>query len=112
MNSTNKDDLFEVYQNDMDDNFKLDKSKIVRKKIDLPNANVQISLKIEYELLDKLKSESELLGMGYQTLLKNIARDYFKASETKKIIEELENMKCRIVLLENKVLEKEIKKAL
>lgn len=70
MKSTNKDDLFEVYQNDMDDNFKLDKSKIIRKQIDLPNANVQISLKIEYELLDKLKSESELLGMGDQTLLK------------------------------------------
>lgn len=59
----------------MDDDFNLDKSKIIIKKIDLPNANVQISLKIECELLDKLKSESEVLGIGYQNLLKNIARD-------------------------------------
>lgn len=112
MKSTNEDELFDIYQNDVDNNFKIDKSKIVRRKVDLPNSSVQISLKIEYELLEKLKTESEELGIGYQTLLKNIVRDYFKATETKKMKEELENIKSRIVFLENKFIDKEVKKAL
>ncbi|MEK7433528.1 MAG: CopG family antitoxin [Cyanobacteriota bacterium] len=112
MKATNEDELFEVYQEEIKEDFKIDKSKIKRKNFDLPNSNVQISLKIEYELLDKLKKESEEKGIGYQTLLKNIVREYFKFSETNKIKEELENIKGRIILLENHISKKDINKVL
>lgn len=112
MKATNEDELFEIYQDDIKDDFKLDKSKIIRKKVELPNANVQISLKIEYELLDKLKFEAEEKGIGYQTLLKNIVKDYFKSSETNKLKEEIESIKGRVISLENYLLEKEKNKVL
>jgi len=91
-------EAFEYYQNDLTEDFKLDKSKIVRrKKVDLSKATVQISLKLEYELLSDLKQEAENEGIGYQTLMKQIIKNYF---HDKGVFGELTEIKNRLSTVE------------
>ena len=97
MNKMNEDETFNYYQDDLTENFKIDKSKIRRKEVDLSKSYVQISLKIEYDLLDKLKKEADNEGTGYQTLMKQIIKDYF---HDKALAGELSNMKHRLASLE------------
>ena len=41
MNKMNEDETFEYYQNDLEEDFKLDKSKVIRrKKVDLSKTTV------------------------------------------------------------------------
>lgn len=101
MNKMNEDETFEYYQNDLDEDFKLDKSKVIRrKKVDLSKATVQISLKLEYDLLTELKKEADNEGIGYQTLMKQIIKTYFN---DKLVKGELVEIKNRLSNLEDKV---------
>lgn len=96
-----EDEVFDYYQNDLPEDFKLDKSKVVRKgKIDTSKSTVQISLKIEYELLMTLKDEAENEGIGYQTLMKQIIKNYL---HDKKVSGELIDIKNRLSNLENNI---------
>ena len=92
MNKMNEDETFEYYQNDLDENFKLDKSKVIRrKKVGLSKATVQISLKLEYDLLTELKKEADTEGIGYQTLMKQIIKTYFNDKLVKGELVEIKN---------------------
>jgi predicted DNA binding CopG/RHH family protein len=102
-----EDEEFEFYQNDLTEDFKLDRSKVIRKKVDLSKASVQISLKLEYDILDKLKEESEKEGIGYQTHLKNILKSHFVEKELKS---EILDLKHRMDALESN-LKKQKKRA-
>ena len=97
MKKMNEDELFEHYQNDITKDFKVDKTKIRRKKVELTKATVQISLKLEYELLANLKEEAEKEGLGYQTLMKQIIKNYF---HDKLVSGELNEIKNRLSTLE------------
>lgn len=101
MNKMNEDETFEYYQNDLEEDFKLDKSKVIRrKKVDLSKTTVQISLKLEYDLLTELKKEADTEGIGYQTLMKQIIKTYFN---DKLVKGELVEIKNRLSSLEDKV---------
>lgn len=76
MKRMTEDEVFEYYQNGLPDDFKLDKSKIIRKKYDLSKATVQISVELEYDLLSELKEEADKKQLPYQTLMKQIIKDH------------------------------------
>jgi predicted DNA binding CopG/RHH family protein len=93
-----EDDVFNYYQDGLPDDFKLDKTKIVRrKKVDLAASTVQISVKFEYDLLQQLKSEAENKGLPYQTFMKQIIKNYF---DDKPVSGELTEIKNRLSNLE------------
>ena len=100
MSKMTEDEAFEYYQNDLPEDFKLDKSKVVRRKVDLTKSTVQISLKLEYDLLSNLKKEAEDEGIGYQTLMKQIIKNYF---HDKAVSGELIDIKNRLSNLENNI---------
>jgi predicted DNA binding CopG/RHH family protein len=105
MSKTSEDEVFEYYQNDLPDDFKLDSSKIVRKKVDLSDSTVQISVKFEYDLLKKLREEAEKKGLPYQTFMKQIIKDYLTEESS-----DIKEIKARLSLLELKLSKKETKK--
>jgi predicted DNA binding CopG/RHH family protein len=95
----NEDEVFDYYQNGIPDDFKLDKSKIVRKgKIDTSKSTVQISVKFEYELLKHLRDKAEEKGLPYQTLMKQIIKNYLDEESI-----DIKEIKARLSLLEIKV---------
>lgn len=100
MKKTTEDEVFEYYQTDLPEDFKVDRSKIRRKQVDMSKATVQISLKLENDLLTKLKEEADQQDTGYQTLMKQIIRDYF---HDKNINIELAKMNDKIKNLENNI---------
>ncbi len=96
-----EDEEFDFYQNDVVDYSKIDKSKIVRKpQIDVDKSTVQISIKFDYKLLEKVRLEAELKAVPYQTFLKDIIRDYFEEESFKK---ELKNITKRLKTIEQKL---------
>jgi predicted DNA binding CopG/RHH family protein len=51
------------------------KTDILPSKIDPKDVTVQISLKVEEDLLDALRARASKLGLGYQTLMKQMLRE-------------------------------------
>lgn len=101
MTKKTEDEVFEYYQNDLPEDFKVDRSKIRRKKVDMSKATVQISLKLENDLLVKLRDEGDKQDIGYQTLMKQIIRDYF---HDKTVNHELAIMNEKIKNLESNII--------
>jgi predicted DNA binding CopG/RHH family protein len=101
MKKTSEDEVFEYYQNGLPEDFKIDKSKIVRRKaVDMSKATVQISIKFEHSLLEKVREEAQKKNMPYQTFIKEILKSHL---EKESILIEMENIKNRLSLLEAKV---------
>ena len=75
-----EDKVFEDYQDGLPEDFRLEGAKIRRQHVDLKGAMVQISLQIEYDLLQEIKQEADKKAMPYQMLIKQILRDHFKHS--------------------------------
>jgi len=75
MSKMTEDEVFEQNLNGLPENYKLDPTKRRKHQVIKPeDATVQISLKIEGELLDRLKTAAKAKGLGYQTLLKQLVR--------------------------------------
>jgi predicted DNA binding CopG/RHH family protein len=101
MNKISEDQVFDYYQDGLPDDFKLDKSKVVRRKqVDTTSSTVQISVKFEYDLLKQLKAEAEKKGLPYQTFMKQIIKDYLQQDSADNDIKEI---KARLTLLEVKM---------
>ncbi len=100
MNKIHEDQVFEYYQDGLPDDFKIDKSKIVRKKVDMDNSTVQISIKFDFKLLEKVRNEAEKKSIPYQTFIKDIIRDYFDEESFKK---ELKSIKKSLNKIEKKL---------
>jgi predicted DNA binding CopG/RHH family protein len=97
--SRSEDRVFDYYQNGLPDDFKFDKSKIVKKgKIDTSKSTVQISVKFEYEMLKQLRDKAEKKGLPYQTLMKQIIKNYLDEESI-----DIKEIKARLSLLEIKV---------
>ncbi len=93
-----EDEVFDYYKNGLPDDFKFDKSKIVRKgKIDTSKSTVQISVKFEYEMLKQLRDKAEKKGLPYQTLMKQIIKNYLDEESM-----DIKEIKARLSLLEIK----------
>lgn len=70
-----EDEVFEAYANGLPENFQPDFSKARKNRfLKSDSDTVQISLKIEGDLLERLKRVAEEKGLGYQTLLKQLVR--------------------------------------
>jgi predicted DNA binding CopG/RHH family protein len=100
MSKTTEDEVFEYYQNGLPEDFKIDKSKVVRKPIDTSNTTVQISIKFEQSLLKRIRKEAENKSIPYQTFIKEILKEYLDDNH---FYNEMENIKQRLSLLESKV---------
>jgi predicted DNA binding CopG/RHH family protein len=85
-----EDEVFQDYQNGLPEDFKLEEAKIRRKPVDLKKATVQISMKIEYGLLQEIKQTAEKEGIPYQTLMKRILRDHLKHSSLEQRVQKIE----------------------
>lgn len=100
MSKTTEDEVFEYYQNDLPEDFKLDKSKVVRRDIDTSDVTFQISMKFDIDLLKKIRDKAEEKSMPYQTFIKEVLKEYLDDNH---FSNEIENIKQRISLLESKV---------
>lgn len=100
MNKISDDEVFEYYQNGLPEDFKLDKTKIRRKKVDMSKATVQISIKFDVNLLQRVRDKAEEKDMPYQTFIKEIIKGYLEDSHFNN---EMEKIKERLSLLESKV---------
>ncbi len=99
MSKISEDEVFDYYKDGLPDDFKLDKSKVVRRtKVDMTKATVQISVKFEYELLKKLRSEAEKKGLPYQTFMKQIIKAHLEQDSL-----DIREIKARLSLLEVKM---------
>lgn len=78
--NVSEDKVFEDYQEGLPEDFKLEGANIRRKDADLQAATVEISLKMEYGLLKKIRQAAEQEGLSYQTLITRILQDYMKRS--------------------------------
>lgn len=85
-----EDKVYEDYKNGLPEDFKLEGAQIRRKAVDLKKATVQISMKIEYELLQEIKQTAENEGIPYQTLMKRILRDQLKQTSLEQRIQRIE----------------------
>lgn len=47
-------------------------------RVDTSSAKLMISLRLDPDLLEKLKEEAEALGIGYQTLIGNILKKHIE----------------------------------
>lgn len=94
-----EDKVFQDYHDGLPEDFNLKEAKIRRKPVDLRKSTVQISMKIEYELLQEIKELAENEGVPYQTLMKRILRDHLQHSSleqrVKKIEEKLAELNLR-----------------
>lgn len=100
MSKTTEDEVFEYYQNDLPEDFKLDKSKVVRRDIDTSDVTVQISMKFDINLLKRIRDKAEEKSMPYQTFIKEVLKEYLDDNH---FSIEIENIKQRLSLLESKV---------
>lgn len=100
MSKTTEDEVFEYYQNDLPEDFKLDKSNVVRRNINTSDVTVQISMKFDINLLKRIRDKAEEKSMPYQTFIKEVLKEYLDDNH---FSIEIENIKQRLSLLESKV---------
>ncbi len=86
-----EDKVFNDYQNGLPEDFNPKEAKIRRKPVDLRKSTVQISMKIEYELLQEIKEMAENEGIPYQTLMKRILRDHLRHSSLEQRVQRIED---------------------
>ena len=85
-----KNEVFEAYKDGLPEDFNLESSKVRRKPVKMQGVTVQISMKIEYELLQNIKNASEKKGLPYQTFIKQILRNHLKKPSIEQRIQKLE----------------------
>lgn len=55
---------------------------LLPEKLDLRNATVMISMKIEGDLLEAIKNKAKELNKPYQTMMKEILREHLELSKS------------------------------
>ena len=85
-----ENEVFEAYKDGLPEDFNLESSKVRRKPVKMQGATVQISIKMEYDLLQNIKKVSKKEGLPYQTFIKQILRNYLKKPSLEKRIQKLE----------------------
>lgn len=88
MSKMSEDEVFERNLEGLPENYRLNPAKRREHKVIKPaDATVQISLKIEGDLLDRLKKTARAKGLGYQTLLKQLVRAGLEPEEKQQVTE-------------------------
>lgn len=88
--SISEDRVDQDYKKGLPEDFNLKGAKIRRKKVDLRKSTVQISMKIEYDLLQEIKEIAEKEGVPYQTLMKRILREHLGHPSLEQRVQKIE----------------------
>ena len=97
-----EDQVAQDYENGLPEGFRLDKSKIQRKPVmtEEPKVTIQISLKLDADLLDAIKQAATDKGLPYQTFIKQVLKEYLGEQTIEKRFSHLES---RVSYLEQKI---------
>ncbi len=96
--SISEDRVAQDYKQGLPEDFNLKGAKIRRKKVDVRKSTVQISMKIEYELLQEIRETAEKEGVPYQTLMKRILRDHLIHASLEQRVQKLEEKLAQLTL--------------
>lgn len=97
-----EDQVAQDYDKGLPEGFRLDKSKIRRKPVmtDEPKVTVQISLKLDADLLEGIKQAATDKGLPYQTFIKQVLKEHLGVPAIEKRFSLLES---RVNYLEQKI---------
>ena len=98
-----EDQVFEAYQEGLPNDFSLKGAKIKKKTFDPNKSTVQISIKVEYDLLMEIKKSAEEKGMPYQTFIKQAVREYMRENLEGGIESKIRSIESRLSYVEKKV---------